>query len=404
MGFELQHTSQINFDGTPLDCVVYNTVFGSCKPINRMMNDLFTGVCTLLNASLGDMNNVGGGSEWYVDLTSSPYEFRSIITNPGLDLINTGNELRLQNNFISNNNSMLFSNSGSALDVKTTGGDSFINIGTGTGEIYFIFMAGFFQMRRIRFGYYLISDIAVDKGFVKTTTVSNDVIIQERKGGYATVDFTYDSSKIDIGVWVPILAATPANVNEPITVNKCITRHCLSDNIMLINFDIDIEFELDYVFPLDGSMLIGLSMTSFYDDLTGGLTATNLGFSSPFGGGGQVNYKKITQNLVFYDLGIGVNKDNVDDITERYSKKKFCEAKLTNAIPQIGQDYDWPQLNGSFDQLLFNMIPVSQSNKNLVHRFVSRGTIMYAVYPRSLDNTTSIADLYDETINIEKNF
>jgi len=401
MGYELEHTSQLDFDGTPLDCLAYNTVFGDCKPVNRMLHDVFSGLCTLLNYTLGDFVNVGLGAPWYLNPTNSPYQFKSFITLPGLSLTDTGDELSLGNSFISNNGSMIFAPVGLALDIKATGGMSFVNIGTGTGDVYNIFAAGFFQMRRINYGFNLAADSLIDKGFIKPSTVSDDVVIQERKGGYATADYDLNSG-ISIGVWVPSIASTPFPVNEPITINKAKFRHIIADNIMIINYDIDIEFELDYAPNIDGNMLISFSQTAHYSSI--GLPDSNSAFSFPLGGGGQTNYRKITQNLVYYDLGIGDDKDDVDKIEERYSKKTLCEAKLSNDDAQIGNDYEWPQLNGAFDQLLITMIPVLNANKNEIHRFVSRGTIIYGIYPRGNSGQNSIADLYDSNANIEKNF
>ena len=401
MGYELEYTSQVAFDGEPLDCLIYGEVFGSCDPLNRVMQQLFNGMCTLLNSTLADFENIGNGAPWYVNGTNAPKQIKSFLVEPGLSLTNTGNEQRLGNRFISNNNSMIFAPAGLALDIKTTGGLNFINIGTGTGQIYNIFLAGFFQMRRIDNGYFLPAESGLDEGFTRIQTIGDEVVVQERKGGYATTTYNQNLG-ITIGVWIPTFASTPFSVNVPITINKANFRHHIADNMMLTNYDIDIEFELDYAVPQDGYMIIAFARTNHYASI--GLPDANSGFTYPLGGGGQTNYRKITQNMVFYDLGIGAGKDDVDQIQNRYTNKTLCEVKHSNANNNIGQDYEWPQLNGSFDQMLFTMIPVFNANQGEIHRFVSRGTTLYGIYPRGVSGQNTIADLYDQNANIEKNF
>ena len=182
MGYGLEYTSQIGFNGDKFPCIAYGQDFGDCSPLNAVLHKVFTGVCTLLNGTLDQFANVGGGSEWYVDASSDPYNIRTFITGAGLGLTVGTNEINLYHRFISGDGSVIFNNSGSNLDIKASGGGNFQNVGTGTGEIYYQFLAGVFQMRRILVGQSLISEVD-DKGFLTVVTDTDEVKISERKGG-----------------------------------------------------------------------------------------------------------------------------------------------------------------------------------------------------------------------------
>lgn len=398
MGYELEYTSQIKFDGETNNCFAFGEVFGHCTALNLVFDQLFRGICTLLNSSLDDFTNVGGGDEWYITGSNSPKNIRSFLSDPGISLTQGVDEITMVPALISSNGSVIITPVGGALDIKASGGGNFQNVGTGTGEIYYQFVAGVFQMRRLNYGQSLISEVD-DKGFISISTLTDEVRIQERKGGYATVTTSINTG-VTVGVWIPSLSSSPFGVSGPYVYNTYDLKYCLTDNMMIINYDFDLEFTLAYTPPVDGNLVISASLSDLYNTIYSSMEAVS-GFSEQ---AGSLEFKQVTQGVVFYDMGVAPSEDDVDVITNRYDNKNFCEAKLTSSVSDIGTDYQWPQESGAFDQLLFSMIPVLHANKGSVHRFVSRGTLVYAIHPRKTFSNYTIADYYDENANIEKNF
>lgn len=387
MGYELQYTSQVEFDGTPYDCLAYGEVFGSCKPLNYVLDQLFTGVCTLLNFSLGDLDNVGTGVEWYVDGSDNPYEIRSFITQPGLKLTDLGDELSLGHNFISSNNSITFANVGSALDIRSSGGMNFVNIGTGTGEVYDMFQAGFFQMRRL----YGLDNFGNTQSFLQIDTNANEVEIQERKAGYKTVDVDASGNTCVFNVKLPS-GANVGGLNQKAVdvVDKALFRYIIADNFIVINYDVDIKF------TMNGTWVGGSTgYCSLFLDIEP--------IDGVFSGSNIVERSQISQHLAFYDLAKAPDHVDVDTYVTRYDQRKWIEAKFTTDTAQVGLDYGWPQVNVG-DTLSWQTFEVFEVDNAVQHRFVSRGTLFFNFYTGSGLVNPNILDKYDDLSNIEINY